>query len=179
MAKKIFFTMIAILLVINMAFADSSPPEEIRSIALSAKEEVENYLEKVIDSGKVSLGEIFSTFYIPIPESNPPKYHTVYDRKIEADLQIILDKHLDKSPKLDYVVAVDREGYAPTHNSLYCKPQGRDKTLYNDQIGMQVNRSQSPILQKYLRDNGDVLYDYAVQIYVKEKRWGALRVGFF
>ncbi|MCB9481008.1 MAG: chemotaxis protein [Desulfobacteraceae bacterium] len=177
MARKIFYLMI-VLLLFNRAFAESSPPEEIKGIALSAKKEVETYFEKVIDSGKVSLGEIFSTFYIPIPEANPPKYHTVYDRKIEADLQIILDKHLDKSTKLDYVVAVDREGYAPTHNSIYCKPPGRDKMLYNDQIGMKVNRSQSPVLQKYFRDNGDVLYDYAVQIYVKEKRWGALRVGF-
>jgi methyl-accepting chemotaxis protein len=176
--KKAGYLIIIFFLILSHVQASPEIDKEIEKITNQTKLEVEEYFTKAVKTGRLTLGEIFSTFYIPIPNTNPPKFHTVYDMRIEGDLQIILDNNLSKNSKLLYVVAMDRKGYAPTHNSKYCVPPGRDKRLYNDGIGIKAANANEPLLQEYNRDDGVKVYDYSVPININGKKWGVIRVGF-
>ncbi len=94
-----------------------------------------------------------------------------------------------KSDKIIYVIAVDYNGYVPTHNKKYSIDKtgldshdvavNRTKRIFNDRTGLSTARNtKSYLLQSYNRDTGEIIYDYSVPIYVKGTHWGALRVGY-
>ncbi len=160
-----------------------------RETAVKCREDVVAELNKLLDSNILSLAQLFDTFYIPIPDTNPPKYHTQYDRYTDKVLRIILDDYLKQKPWFLYVVAVDRNGYLPTHNSKYSRPltnnddynikHNRTKRIYNDQTGLAAARNTKPYLLKtYERDTGETISDLSVPIYIQGKHWGAIRVGY-
>jgi methyl-accepting chemotaxis protein len=162
---------------------------QIKSMAENCKSDVEKELEKLISSNRLSLAQMFDTFYIPIPNTNPQKFKTQYDKFTDEVLRIILDKYLEKDERILFVVAVDRNGYLPTHNTRYSRPltddqdfntkNNRTKRLFNDRTGLAAARNTNPyLLQKYSRDTGEQLADLSVPIRVQGKHWGALRVGY-
>ena len=88
-----------------------------------------------------------------------------------------------------FVVAVDVNGYVPTHNSRYSKPltdnadynmaNNRTKILYDDRTGLAAAKNTNPfLLQKYSRDTGEELYDFSVPVTIAGKHWGAVRLGY-
>ena len=162
---------------------------QVKSMAESCRDEVQKELEKLISSNRLSLAQIFDTFYIPIPNTNPQKFKTQYDKFTDEVLRIILDTYLEKDQRILFVVAVDRNGYLPTHNTRYSRPltddedfntkNNRTKRLFNDRTGLAAARNTTPyLLQKYSRDTGEQLADLSVPIWVQGKHWGALRVGY-
>lgn len=162
---------------------------QVRTLAEQCKEEVEAELEKFISTNRLSMAQMFDTFYIPIPNTNPQKFKTQYDTLTDEVLRIILDKYLEKDDRLLFVVAVDRNGYLPTHNTKYSRPltddadfnakNNRTKRLFNDRTGLAAARNTEPfLLQKYNRDTGEKLADLSVPIWVQGKHWGALRIGY-
>lgn len=162
---------------------------QVRTLAEQCKEEVEAELEKFISTNRLSMAQMFDTFYIPIPNTNPQKFKTQYDTLTDEVLRIILDKYLEKDDRLLFVVAVDRNGYVPTHNTKYSRPltddadfnakNNRTKRLFNDRTGLAAARNTEPfLLQKYNRDTGEKLADLSVPIWVQGKHWGALRIGY-
>ena len=44
---------------------------QVKSMAEDCKDEVQKELEKLISSNRLSLAQMFDTFYIPIPNTNP------------------------------------------------------------------------------------------------------------
>lgn len=83
---------------------------------------------------------------------------------------------------------VDNNGYAAAHNSIYDKPLtgdyekdligNRSKRKFDDPVGLACAKNTDPLLvQTYLRDTGNAMYDMSVPIYVDGKHWGGLRVG--
>jgi len=162
---------------------------QVRTLAENCRAEVQNEMEKLISSGRLSMAQIFDTFYIPIPNTNPQKFKTAYDRLTDEVLRIILDKYLEKDKRMLFVVAVDRNGYLPTHNTRYSRPltddqdfntkNNRTKRLFNDRTGLAAARNKKPyLLQKYSRDTGEQLADLSVPISIQDKHWGALRIGY-
>lgn len=162
---------------------------QVKTLAENCRAEVQNEMEKLISTGRVSMAQMFDTFYIPIPNTNPQKFKTAYDKLTDEVLRIILDKYLEQDKRILFVVAVDRNGYLPTHNTRYSRPltededfntkNNRTKRLFNDRTGLAAARNQNPfLLQKYSRDTGEQLADLSVPIKVQGKHWGALRVGY-
>jgi methyl-accepting chemotaxis protein len=159
--------------------------EKILDTAQDAKAQYEEFLTKMSDSGV----DIFDTNYKEIPGTNPQKYSTKYDTKVESFFQDASDKLMNSVNGGIFCLAVDVKGYAPTHNKKYSqKPTGdpavdtvnsRDKRIFNDPAGLRAARNEHPFLmQTYARDTGEILNDLSVPIMVKGKHWGALRVGF-
>ncbi len=83
----------------------------------------------------------------------------------------------------------DEGGYAPTHNSFYSKkPTGdarvdllhsRDKRIFNDPAGLKSASNTLPfLLQTYVRDTGEVLSEISLPVFINNRHWGALRLGF-
>jgi len=148
---------------------------------------ISQIIEEAIDNGVFSVKDAFDTNYQPIPNFVPPKYHTKYDSYLDKAILGVEDEFLlDES--LTYAVAVDLNGYVPTHNSRFQKaPTGnvekdkfenRTKGIFNDPIGLKAAKNDVKGFQQiYHRDTGEILWDFSTPIYVKGKHWGGFRVG--
>ncbi len=162
---------------------------QIKTLAEKCRDELQHELDALLTSNKLTQAQLFDTFYIPIPNTSPQKYHTQYDKITDDVFRIILDKYLAADRHILFVVAVDRNGYLPTHNSKYSRPltndadyntkHNRTKRIFNDRTGLAAARNTKPyLLQKYSRDTGEMLADLSVPIKIRGKHWGALRIGY-
>lgn len=169
--------------------SDTGFEKEVLTIAQQCRADVMQEFENMLASNVLTFNQLFDTFYIPIPNTNPQKYSTQYDGITDKQIRIILDKYLAMDERLLFVVAVDRNGYLPTHNSKYSKPltndqesntkNNRTKRLFNDRTGLAAARNKEEyLLQRYERDTGESFYDLSLPIFIKEKHWGAIRIGF-
>lgn len=144
-------------------------------------------LEEAIDNGVFPVQDAFDTNYRQIGTFDPPKYHTKYDFYLDKSILGIQDEFLQDTSVV-YAVAVDRNGYLPTHNSRFQKsitndPEknrkgNRTKRIFDDPVGIKAAQNQERgFRQIYYRDTGEVMWDISSPIFVKNKHWGAFRVG--
>lgn len=145
-------------------------------------------LEEAVDNGVFSIKDAFDTEYVLIPGFEPAKYHTKYDSYMDKAILSLQDEFL-KDNSVIYAVAVDINGYLPTHNTPYQQPitgnqqkdliGNRTKRIFNDAIGLQAAKNTTPAYQQvYHRDTGVTMWDISTPIYVKNKHWGGFRIGF-
>jgi len=158
-------------------------------VASRCRDEIVNRFELLLKNGKLSVGQLFDTFYIPIPNTYPQKFHTQYDRLFDSNIMNLLDSNLRKNSHFIYFIITDVNGYVPTHNSKYSQPltgnkevdirKNRTKIIFNDRTGLAAARNTSPyLLQEYARDTGEMIYDLSLPIVVRGQHWGCVRVGF-
>jgi len=159
--------------------------EQIIEQAILAREQCKNILAEAMGNGL----DIFDEAYKPIPNSNPQKYSTCYDKAVERQLQGAYDQLVANVPGSVFSLCVDRKGYAPTHNSKYSRPltgdlkidlvESRDKRMFSDPVGLRAAQNLSPwLLQTYRRDTGEVLNDLSLPIEINGRHWGGIRLGF-
>jgi len=131
---------------------------------------------------------VFDRHYQRIPGSEPPRFHTCYDRVIDGALTQLLDSVLAAVPGGSYTLLVDSRGYAPAHNSQYSHPptgdpkqdiaRSRHKRMFNDPVGARLAANTGAMLfQTYSRDTGEIINDISVPLYVGAEHWGAVRIG--
>ncbi len=60
---------------------DAQVPEELKGFDTAVKKwaddcklEVEEQINLLLTSGRLTLGQVFDTFYIPVPDTYPQKY---------------------------------------------------------------------------------------------------------
>jgi len=148
---------------------------------------ISRILEEAVDNGLFSVEDIFDTNYVPIGNFTPPKFHTKYDAYLDKSILSLQDEFLqDKS--MEYAIAVDKNGYLPTHNSVFQQPitgdaekdklGNRTKRVFNDPVGLKAaENTEKGFRQIYKRDTGATMWDISSPIMVKGKHWGAFRVG--
>ncbi|PLX96463.1 MAG: HAMP domain-containing protein [Desulfuromonas sp.] len=145
-------------------------------------------LEEAIDNGVFSVNDAFDTEYEEIPGFDPPKYHTKYDFYLDKALLAVEDEFV-KDDSVVFAVAVDKNGYLPTHNTRYQQPitgnverdkvGNRTKRIFNDPVGLAAAQNlKEGYLQVYNRDTGETMWDISAPIMVKGKHWGGFRIGF-
>jgi HAMP domain-containing protein len=144
-------------------------------------------LDEAIDNGVLTVNDVFDTNYVEIGKFNPPKYHTKYDFYTDKAILELEDEFL-KDPNIIFAVAVDKNGYLPTHNTKYQKAitggksdleGNRTKRIFNDKVGLTAAQNTDyGRLQVYYRDTGEVMWDISSPIYVKGKHWGGFRIGY-
>jgi methyl-accepting chemotaxis protein len=145
---------------------------------------IQTWLQQQADGGI----NLFDQNYVPIPNTDPPKYHTAYDDKIESQLRVFLDDLLSRMPGLRYSFCVDISGFTPSHNTKFSQPltgkrehdilHNRVKRKFNDETGIKAARNTGEsLLQSYLRDTGELLDDLSMPLIISGRHWGALRVG--
>lgn len=148
---------------------------------------VARLIEDAVDNGVFSISDAFDTEYMVIPNFDPPKYHTKYDFYTDKAFLAFEDELL-KNPDIVFAVAVDMNGYLPTHNSRYQKPitgdkekdkvGNRTKRIFNDPVGIAAARNkQEGFIQVYARDTGETMWDVSSPIIVKGRQWGNFRIG--
>ena len=144
-------------------------------------------IEEAIDNGVFSVKDAFDTEYELIGNFDPPKYHTKYDFYLDKAILGLQDEFLlDNS--IVFAVAVDKNGYLPTHNTRFQKPitgnpdvdrvGNRTKRVFNDPVGLKAAKNTEKGLQQvYYRDTGEIMWDVSSPIFVKGKHWGGFRIG--
>ncbi len=152
-------------------------------LALTGAQAVSDAFEEALASGKLTPEQLFDTSYQPIPNTDPQKYHTAYDGFTDKALQRLEDSFL-KDPEVVFAVAVDRNGYLPTHNTKYSAQNNdpslnRTKRIFNDEVGLTAGRNVQEFLrQVYRRDTGETMWDISAPITVRGQHWGGFRIGF-
>ncbi len=167
----------------------SSQEREMLAHAQEFARKVEEIAERWIASKEVTPERLFSFLYYPVPNTDPPKFNTEWDRLADRDVQAIEEAVLAKSQTIVFAVLVDKNGYLPTHNLRYSQPltgnpaadlvNNRTKRIFNDRTGIQAAKSTAPFLvQRYQRDTGEQMVDLSVPVYVRDQHWGAVRIGY-
>lgn len=150
-------------------------------------------IERAIDSGRLSVEDVFDTAYVPVSGSDPQKYSTRYVDVFDQILTSIFDEALSLNDRVVFSAAVDTNGYLPTHNSKFSKPMtddpvfnaanSRNRRIFNDRVGLGAGRNQWPFLvQGYGRDMGNgtfvAMMDVSAPIYIKGRHWGGMRLAY-
>jgi methyl-accepting chemotaxis protein len=149
--------------------------------------------EQALDQGELAEGDLFDSHYVKIPGSNPQQVRTRFLEFTDRVLPAFQEPMLELSPKVVFCAAVDRNGYLPTHNLKFSKPQGadpvwnaancRNRRIFDDRTGLGAARNQRRfLLQTYRRDMGGgrfvLMKDLSAPIVVRGKHWGGLRLAY-
>ncbi len=178
-----------VLLEMNLDFDTGSDLSVASRAALDGAVEIGEALSQALAEGLITEDALFDEQYVPIPGSQPPKFRTRASALFKQRVQPLLDRTLGRSPVLRFAFAVDRNGYTPTHNTIYDKPLtgdpqkdligNRAMRIFNDAAGLEAAHNGKPIhLMIYARDTGEILRELDVPIHVGSRQWGNLRVGF-
>ncbi len=194
-ASILIMVMVVIMSIFTIYFVKSrseNMEEELlskgRIEALVGARMMEQIIEEQLASGRLSLEDVFDTNYVPIPNTDPQKYHTRYDTQFDKLIFDIQNEYL-KDDQVVFAVLVDRNGYLPTHNNVYSKPLtgdrekdkvgNRTKRLFNDPVGLAAAKNDKELFkQVYARDTGEKMWDISAPVFVKGKHWGGFRIGF-
>ncbi len=142
----------------------------------------------LLEDARARGADVFDRHYQRIPGSDPPRYHTGYDRGLDEPLTRLLDSVLESVPGAIYTLLVDERGYAPAHNSRFSHaPTGdpqidiaraRHKRIFDDPVGRRLAANTGAMLfQTYSRDTGEIVNDISVPVYLGPEHWGAVRIG--
>ena len=84
--------------------------------------------EADVEQGRISLEDLFDRQYQAIPGTQPPKFHTRFDRYTDQVLPAIQEPLLPRHEGLVFAIACTQQGYVPTHNLAFSQPlTGDDK----------------------------------------------------
>jgi hypothetical protein len=156
--------------------------------AVEGARRLEQVLAEALAGGRFTQAELFDEHYVPIPGTDPQKYHTQYDTYLDERIAPLQDAYLD-DVQVVFAVLIDRNGYLPTHNSKYSRPLtgdreqdrkwNRTKRLFNDPVGLAAARNTEEVLvQVYQRDTGEKMWDISAPVHLAGRHWGAFRIGY-
>ena len=146
--------------------------------------------EAALARGEITETDLFDEDYRQVPSSNPPQYLTRFTEFCDRVLPPIQDPVATALKNVGAVCSVDRNGYMPSHQPQYCKPQGpdpvwnaancRNRIKFTDRTAMAASQNRKPVLlQTFNRKMGDrtvTMKDASVPVIVRGRHWGALRV---
>ncbi len=181
---------------IALAFAQGLdlPDAPFIRMAQEAAGRVSALFAEAVDQGRIGLDDLFDEAYRPIAGTEPRQVLARFTEFTDATLPAIQEPLLAADRRIVFCVAVDRNGYLPTHNARYSQPQRpgdadwntancRNRRVFDDAAGLAAARNTAPFLLKtYRRDMGGgqtaMMKDCSAPITVKGRHWGAFRMGY-
>lgn len=165
----------------------------IRQIVEGANK-VQAIFELGIQSGEVSIDDLFDQEYVPIDGSNPTQYSTPALRFMDKHLSEIQEPIQKSNNKIVFAACVDTNGYLPVHNLSFSQAQRpgdiewntancRNRMIFNDRVGLAAGQNEKRFLvQAYRRDMGGgnfvMMKDVSAPIFVQGRHWGGMRSGY-
>jgi methyl-accepting chemotaxis protein len=149
--------------------------------------------EEAVAAGRIALGDLFDERYQPIAGTDPVQQLTRFTALTDALLPELQEPVVATLPNVVFCAAVDRNGYLPTHNQKFSRPQGpdpvwnaancRNRRIFADRTGLAAGRNQRTfLLQTYRRDMGGgqfmLMKDLSAPIVVAGRHWGGLRIAY-
>lgn len=145
-----------------------------------------------VSTGRITMSDLFDETYVPIKGSNPEQVMTQFTHFTDEVLTPIQEAFLESHERVVFCAGIDKNGYIPTHNKVYSKPQGddpvwntancRNRRIFNDRTGLAAGQNTKPFLmQTYRRDMGGgnfiMMKDLSAPIIVNGRHWGGFRTG--
>jgi methyl-accepting chemotaxis protein len=170
-----------------------TPDDAVIAICRRTAGEIGVLFDRAVAEGKIGLSDLFDEKYAPIPNTNPKQVMTRFTHFTDRVLPAIQEPVVKEHERIVFCAAVDRNGYLPTHNNIYSKPQGRDpawnaancrnRRIFDDRTGLSAGKNtRTFLLQTYRRDMGNgnfvLMKDVSAPIIVNGRHWGGLRIGF-
>ncbi|MBK1709866.1 methyl-accepting chemotaxis protein [Marichromatium gracile] len=160
-------------------------PELVQRLARA----IGDQLERALENGEVSERNLFESDYQPIPDTEPKKFTTGFDRLTDRLFPPLQEPVLKSNAHVAYAIGCDRNGYVPTHNQCFSQPltgdrdhdllHNRTKRIFEDPVGRQCGAHELPFLiQTYRRDTGEIMHDISAPVYVRGRHWGGFRIGY-
>jgi methyl-accepting chemotaxis protein len=162
--------------------------------AMEAGTALKKIFEGGIDSGAISIEDMFDTNYVEIPGTNPVQYRTKILDWADRALPPFQEAFLAKDTRMAFCAMIDTNGYLPVHNKIYSHPQrpgdvtwntanSRNRRIFNDAAGLAAGRNQRAyLIQSYARDMGNgnmvMMREIDVPIRVKGRHWGGFRTAY-
>ncbi|MEI7610506.1 MAG: methyl-accepting chemotaxis protein [Rhodospirillaceae bacterium] len=153
---------------------------------------VSHLFEEALADGTLSEADIFDEDYRPVPGTDPEQFTTRYLAFTDRALPGVQDPVLGLEPRISACVAMDRNGYIPTHHPQYSQPQRsgdpawnlgncRNRRKFTDRTADAACRNREPfLLQTYRRHLGGDTYklfkDVSAPISVNGRHWGLIRL---
>jgi methyl-accepting chemotaxis protein len=137
-------------------------------------------IERLLDEGV----DMFDRNHIPVPNTEPQKYEVGYAHRFQETCQHLVDQWRDGIEGAIYCLPLDSEGFVAIHLSEVSQPPTGDP-----KIDLQKSRNMRFfdkrrlshegrfLLQSYLRDTGDVMFNLSVPIIAHGTYWGGLYLG--
>ena len=158
-----------------------------------ARDEVAAGMEKALQRGEVTLEALFDENHELIKGTNPEQFRTRGLSFLEKFLPPILDRIPSIDPSVIFCIATDTNGWLPTHNPDYRKPQGSDPAwnaancrnlrIFEDRTAIAAARNVSDefLVQTYERELGGgarvLMKDISTPVNVGGRHWGTIRIG--
>ncbi|MFN6961677.1 MAG: glycine cleavage system protein R, partial [Rhodocyclaceae bacterium] len=170
-----------------------TPDTPIIELCRATAQRIGRIFEQAVTRNEISMADLFDERYRPVAGSNPLQHMTRFVALTDRLLPEVQEPILPFDPRIAFCAALDRNGYLPTHNQIYSKPQGddpvwnsancRNRRIFDDRTGLSAGRStRSFLLQTYRRDMGGgnfvLMKDVSAPISVKGRHWGGFRIGF-
>ena len=162
--------------------------------AMEAGAALKKIFENAIDSGAISIEDMFDTNYVEIAGSSPVQYRTKILDWADRALPPFQEAFLAKDKRMTFCAMTDTNGYLPVHNKIYSHPQrpgdvtwntanSRNRRIFNDAAGLAAGRNQRAyLIQSYARDMGNgnmvMMREIDVPIRVKGRHWGGFRTAY-
>lgn len=181
--------------IVQMAASLGGETEDFKFIerVMSDATRMGELLEEAVRQGRISEAKLFARDYKPVPGSNPKQVIAPFTRLTDELFPPIQEEALKLSESVVFCAAVNRDGYLPTHNRKFSRPQGNDvawntancrnRRIFDDRVGLKAGRNTRPFLvQVYRRDMGGGVFklmkDVSAPIRVNGRHWGGLRLAF-
>ncbi len=177
----------------NAAIGGTTDDGPMIAIAQDRAAMVAEVFAKALDEGSIAEDALFDTTYRPVDGSDPQQVTTRFTEFTDRVLPGIQEPVLSLDPRIVFCAAVDRNGYLPTHNAKFSRPQSsdavwnaancRNRRIFDDRVGLKAGRNTAPfLLQVYRRDMGGgqgvLMKDLSAPISVRGRHWGALRLAY-
>jgi methyl-accepting chemotaxis protein len=149
--------------------------------------------EAALERGEISEADLFDRAYVPVPGTDPQQLLSRCLPLTDRALPPIQEPLLNFDPKVVFCAAVHENGYLPTHNLKFSRPQGpdpvwnaancRNRRMFNDRTGAGAGANRKAfLLQTYRRDMGGGVFalmkDASAPIFVRGRHWGGFRMGY-
>lgn len=191
--QHIVDTLDALVVGVAEAGVDTKDGQFMELAKLNAKR-VSDIFQKAVDNGDISFEALFDEDYQPIAGSNPQQVMTRFTDFTDAVLPAIQEEIISQDEEhIVFSACVDTNGYLPTHNVKFSKPQSddpvwnmancRNRRIFDDRAGLRAAQNEQPLLlQTYRRDMGGgkfvLMKELDAPIFVNDRRWGSLRLAY-
>jgi methyl-accepting chemotaxis protein len=155
--------------------------------------EIAWHFAHAVDSGEIALDDLMSADYRPIAGTDPVQYTSASLGFCERALPPIVEAARAAEPRPLFVVATDRNAYAPVHHPEFSQAQrpgepvwndlhARNRRIYDRWLTLSGARNREPCsLRAYVRHQPDgtplPMQVIAAPIVVHGHFWGNVQIG--
>jgi methyl-accepting chemotaxis protein len=160
--------------------------------AQEACRQIQASIEHAVDSGEVSLEDVFDRDYQAVEGSNPVQFTTRFNAAADRHVRPVLDRTKASDSRIIGSAIGDMNGYLPTHLSERSHSQGPDpvwndehcrnmRILIDDTTRAALASDKPATLATYRMELGDKFIpvkNVFVPLWVKGRRWGNFELAY-